>query len=255
MKWYLRLIAEAGLGTPNPAISVGFPIALASLLGLVSFRVFSVSALGIAIGLLSLTVFLEWLRLRANRRISTITQAWPEVVDSLVSAFQAGLTVTSAIGDLALFGPSKLRKSFFSAHQQLNHGSDLAECLNWLKVEFSTEPSDRTIELLKLLDQLGGHSSIEVLSNLAQSIRSEIAFQSQLEAKQGWVVTTAKLGLVAPWVVVLMLSRRPENALVYNSAQGVLALLGGLCFCLMAYLAIQLLGTPVKPRRVFANAN
>lgn len=226
-----------------------------AILGLLALRAFSVVALAFAIWLLALTVFLEWLRVRANRRIAAITSAWPEVVESLVSALQAGMNVSNAVGDLAKFGPANLRKSFAAADEALTAGHDIIHVLTWLKVEFSTEPSDRTIEILKLLDQLGGHSSIEVLSAISQNIRNEIAFDAQLAAKQGWVSTTAKLGLIAPWVVVFMLSRRPENAHVYNSSNGVTALLGGLGFCLIAYLAIQLLGTPVKVKRVFADAS
>lgn len=253
MNWYRRLLAEAGFGTPTVWLAVGIPLLVGAVLGLVALRAFSVIALAFAICLLALTVFLEWLRMRANRRTAAITSAWPEVVESLVSALQAGLNVSNAIGDLAKFGPANLRKSFATAEGALTAGYDIVEVLNWLKVEFSTEPSDRTIEILKLLDQLGGHSSIEVLSAIAQNIRTEISFEAQLAAKQGWVSTTAKLGLIAPWVVVFMLSRRPENALVYNSPNGVTALLGGLGFCLIAYLAIQLLGTPVKVKRVFAD--
>jgi len=255
VKWYKRLLSEAGFGTPRLSTALGVPIVLGAILGMLTLKTFSVLALAFAVWLLTLTVYLEWLRVRAKRRISAISAAWPEVIESLVSAFQAGLNVSNAIDDLAAYGPSRLRKSFALANQALVAGHDNVDVLSWLKVEFSTEVSDRTIEILKLLDQLGGHSSIEVLSSLAHTTRSEISFQAQLDAKQGWVSTTAKLALIAPWVVVLMLSRRPENAVVYNSPDGMAALLVGLGFCLLAYLAIQLLGTQVKARRVFADAN
>lgn len=214
-----------------------------------------VPALAIAIFFLSLTLILEVLMIRSHRRQRVITKAWPEVVESIQSALQSGLTVAKAFEDLANFGPKNLKNSFEAVAEGLQKGYSLADCLNWLKVELATEPSDRTIETMRLLDEVGGHTAVKVLADLAQSLRSDDAFDSELEAKQGWVVTTAKLGLIAPWVIVVMLSQRSENLAVYSSPFGTLALCTGLAICLVAYLTIQLIGVKVQVKRVFANAH
>ncbi|MFM6980885.1 MAG: type II secretion system protein F, partial [Micrococcales bacterium] len=63
-----------------------------------------------------------------------------------------------------------------------------------------------------------------------------------------------KLGLIAPWAIVLLLSRRRENLGIYNSPTGLLVLCGGLAVCLIAYFMIQILGAELKAKRVFEDA-
>jgi tight adherence protein B len=74
-----------------------------------------------------------------------------------------------------------------------------------------------------------------------------------LETKQGWVTGTAKLALVAPWIIVLFLVSRPENADIYNTNEGLTILLLGLTVSLVAYRLIGVLGNLAKPKRVFTS--
>jgi tight adherence protein B len=62
----------------------------------------------------------------------------------------------------------------------------------------------------------------------------------------------ARLGVVAPWVVLLLLASRPEAAAAYNSPAG-LALLGvGLVVTVVAYRVMIALGRLPDERRWFA---
>ena len=44
--------------------------------------------------------------------------------------------------------------------------------------------------------------------------------RAELRARQSWIVNAARLGVVAPWIVLLMLATRPEGAAAYNSPAG-----------------------------------
>ncbi|MEO0049047.1 MAG: hypothetical protein RL556_379 [Actinomycetota bacterium] len=253
MRWYRNLVAAAGFGNPSLAFSVGAPLAALLALDLSIFMVTKVTGLSLAAGFICAALFLEFLRMRSNLRVAAITKAWPQVVDSIRSAFIAGLDLESAISDLAKLGPKNLRKSFSEAAQMFNAGYRVDDCLNWLKVEFSTVASDQLFESLRLIHTLGGNSSLKSLASLSEQLRAEIALDNELNAKQGWIASTAKLGLIAPWFVVLLLSARPENASIYNSAPGVLVLVSGLVICMLAYFAIQVFGLVIQTRRVFVS--
>ena len=251
MRWYRNLVASAGFGNPSLVLSLGMPLAALLTLDWLIFMVTKVTGLSLAAGFICVALFLEFLRMRSSLRVTAITKAWPQVVDSIRSAFNAGLDLPSAIADLAKLGPKNLRKSFSEAAQMFDAGYRVDDCLNWLKVEFSTVASDQLFESLRLIHSLGGNSSLKSLASLAGQLRAETALSNELNAKQGWIASTAKLGLIAPWFVVLLLSARPENARIYNSASGVLVLVSGLIVCMLAYFAIQVFGQVIQTKRVF----
>jgi tight adherence protein B len=89
------------------------------------------------------------------------------------------------------------------------------------------------------------------LKDQTQITRSEIATWGELESKQGWVSGTAKLAIVAPWIIVSILSSRVENVAIYNTSEGLSVLLTGLVVSAIAYRLVAVLGYLSKPKRVF----
>jgi tight adherence protein B len=83
--------------------------------------------------------------------------------------------------------------------------------------------------------------------------RSEIALWGELESKQGWVTGTAKLSIVAPWLIVATLAARSENVAIYNTTEGTGVLVAGLLVSLIAYRLVGLMGLLSKPSRVLTN--
>jgi tight adherence protein B len=73
----------------------------------------------------------------------------------------------------------------------------------------------------------------------------------QIEAKQGWVSGTAKIAVAAPWIVVAMLSSRPENISAYNSLAGVTVLILGFVVSIFAYRIVILFGSIPENPRIF----
>jgi tight adherence protein B len=86
----------------------------------------------------------------------------------------------------------------------------------------------------------------------ASSIRAELNVVGQLESKQGWVVGTAKMAVVAPWIIVALLSVRPENAAIYNSTNGATILLVGFLVSIFAYRLVHVIGALPAAPRVFS---
>jgi tight adherence protein B len=198
-------------------------------------------------------VCLEAVNLRAKRRSDAIAKLWPEVIESLQSAAKSGIGLIDSISELGESGPWQIRKQFASFVQRIDSGQSFNESLTALKSELGQVHADRLIELIRLVHFSGGAGYLDSLRAQAQNTRSEIATWGELESKQGWVTGTAKLALVAPWIIVLFLSSRPENVEIYNTNEGLAILLLGLTVSLVAYRLIGLLGNLTKPKRVFVN--
>jgi len=148
-------------------------------------------------------------------------------------------------------GPISLRKSFQGFNTLQDQGYTLEQALSWLQVEFSNVYGDQLVQLLLVSLRVGGTGLVSNLNALASDIRKQAALDAELQAKQGWVSGTAKLGLVAPWLIVLFLNQRPEAHVFYASPAGLQLLLLGQLVCLLAYGLIQLLSGLPKPRRVY----
>ena len=66
--------------------------------------------------------------------------------------------------------------------------------------------------------------------------------RGELEARQSWPVGAARLGLAAPWAVLLLLSGGGASANVWNSPGGIAVLCAGAGVCVIAYLAMKAIG-------------
>jgi len=90
-----------------------------------------------------------------------------------------------------------------------------------------------------------------VLRNLSSSLRAEAAIRGEAEARQSWVVNAAKLAVAAPWLVLVLLSTRPEAAAAYNSAGGGVLIAGGVAVSFVAYRTMMRLARLPEERRWF----
>jgi tight adherence protein B len=214
----------------------------------VSFGVIGLSASSFvaAIG-----VAVELLNVHTKRRSDSLVKVWPEVIDSLQSAATSGLGLIESIDEVGQLGPPQVRKQFAGLVQKLDHGESFDSCLDWLKSEFGQLQADRLIELIRVVHSSGGAGYVSSLKDQAQITRSEIATWGELESKQGWVGGTAKLAIIAPWIIVSILSSRVENVAIYNTSEGLSVLITGLAVSAVAYRLVSALGYLSKPTRVF----
>jgi tight adherence protein B len=124
------------------------------------------------------------------------------------------------------------------------------QSLDWFKSHLGQIQADRFVELIRIVNRSGGSGYLDSLRDQALRTRSEIALWAELDSKQGWVTGTAKLAIVAPWIVVATLAARAENVAIYNTAEGTAVLIVGLLVSVMAYRMVGLLGSLSKPSRV-----
>jgi tight adherence protein B len=251
MKTLVMQLQASGLGHYRPWQFLVAVVSLAILVGSWTQLSFEVLGLSVAMTIAVIGLCFEAVNLRAKNRSDALAKLWPEVIESLQSAAKSGIGLIDSISELAETGPRQVRKQFASFVQRIDSGQSVDESLTTLKEELGQLHADRLIELIRLVHHSGGAGYLESLVSQAQITRSEIATWGELESKQGWVTGTAKLALVAPWIIVLFLANRPENVEIYNTNEGLTVLLLGLMVSLIAYRLIGFLGNLTKPKRVF----
>ena len=124
-------------------------------------------------------------------------------------------------------------------------------CLDRLKARLADPVADRILETLRMSREVGGSELIRVLRNLSSYLRQEAAIRSEVEARQSWVMNAARLGVAAPWIVLLLLATRPEAAIAYKTAAGGLLILGGFVVSVFAYRLMLAIGRLPEERRWF----
>jgi tight adherence protein B len=245
-------LLQAGLPrvTPGTLIAVSFVLSILALTIVFAIgTVLALAAAAAAVAFVAPFVAVGW-RARARRRATRVV--WPDAVDQLVSAVRSGLALPDGLATLAITGPVGIRGAFAQFEADYRSTANFGVSLDLLKDRLADPVADRILETLRMAREVGGGELTTVLRNLSAYLRQESAIRSEVEARQSWVMNAARLGVAAPWVVLLMLASRPEAALAYNSAAGVSLIVGGLVVSFVAYRIMVGIGRLPEERRWFS---
>ena len=221
--------------------------------GFVLVAMFAVSrspAIAFAFALIASCAPFALVRFRQRQRRAELRDLWPEVVDNLASGVRAGLSLPEALTQVGLRGPDELRRPFARFGEDYRATGRFYECLDRLKASLSDPVGDRIVESLRMARDVGGSDLGRLLRTLSAFLREDARTRAELETRQGWTVNAARLAVAAPWIVLGLLSLRPEAVDAYNTPQGlaVLAIGGGLC--LVAYRVMVRIGRLPHEERV-----
>ena len=246
-----ELLARAGLVHASPLALLGVIALVGVVGGAITVLLVPVAALAPVAGLVAASLPIVALRARAAARRRALRQVWPDVVDHLVSGIRAGLGLPEAIGSLAESAPDAVRAPFREFRGEYARTARFGEALDDLKAALADPVADRIVETLRMAREVGGTELPGVLRSLAPYLRTDAAVRAEVEARQSWVRNAARLGVAAPWVVLLLLGTRPEAAAAYNSAGGAALVLIGLGVTLVAYRLMIALGRLPEEGRWF----
>ena len=188
---------------------------------------------------------------RARGQRKAYRAIWPDVVDHIVSATRSGIALPDGVAALAYTGPVVTRDAFAAFEADYAASGNFSRCLDRLKDELADPVADRILETLRMSREVGGSELPSVLRALAAHLRLESAIRGEVESRQSWVMNAARLGSVAPWIILALLSTRPEAAAAYNSPSGVVVIVGGVVATLVAYRAMIALARLPEERRWF----
>ncbi|GFZ84255.1 type II secretion system F family protein [Nesterenkonia alkaliphila] len=197
---------------------------------------------------------LPWamLRWQLRRRRKQLGEVWPDVIDHLRSAVRSGLSLPEGLIELGHSGPAALREPFAEFGSDWRAGVPMDSALERLKLRLADPVGDRIVLALRMTRELGGTQLGRLLDTLAEVLREASRTRGELEARQSWTVTGAKLAVAAPWAVVLLLSTQPEAAVAYRSGTGTLLLVAGLGVSALSYHLMLRIGSLPAEERVLA---
>jgi tight adherence protein B len=192
------------------------------------------------------------LRARIERRERALRAVWPGLVDHLRQAVRSGAGVGDAVWALADVVPGELRPAFVSYQQSLEAGHTVSQSLTALKADIANPVADRIIEALRMAHEVGGPELPRILSELQTSVRADWQVREDALAKQAWIRAASKLGVAAPWIVLVLISGRPETQSSYSEPAGIALLVVGAVVSGFAFKLMQKLGTLPQEKRWLA---
>lgn len=242
-------LALAGLGgVPLPVVAV-VCLVLAILAGALAQAVFQVPVLTVVAALLGLAIVPMIVNARAARRRAANRAIWPDVVDHLVASVRAGMSLPDSVGALAELGPAATRSAFAEFDADFRRGGNFGQSIDRLKTSLADPTADRILETLRMAREVGGTDVTAVLRGLSGYLREDAALRSEVVARQSWIRNAARLGVAAPWLLLVVLAARQETLVAYDSAAGSVLIVVGVIVTLVAYRAMIALGRLPEERR------
>lgn len=243
------VLRRAGLHGANSVQLLLIQLATGLASAIVVLLTTSTVTISLAFGLFG--ALLPWVLVRRleRKRRSDLRAVWPEVVDNLVSAVRAGLSLPEALSGLAVRGPEVLRQPFADFAARYRSNGRFMACLDALKEELADPVADRIIETMRVAREVGGTDLGRVLRTLATFLREDARARAELETRQGWTVNAARLAVAAPWAVLLLLATQQTTLIAYDTPVGTGLLIGGGVVCVVAYRLMLRIGRlPEEPR-------
>ncbi len=244
-------LAQAGLHGVTVSMLVAVSVIIGAAVAALVWALVPVIALAVAGGITGLVFpfLVVSARARAKRRSSRAI--WPDLVDHLVSAVRSGLALPDSVVTLAHVGPPEVRAAFAGYASSYRATGSFGLSIDELKSVLADPVADRVLETLRMSREVGGSELTTVLRNLAAYLRQEAAIRAEVEARQSWVMNAARLGVAAPWIILVLLSTRPEAAAAYNAASGIALIVGGLAVSVVAYRIMISIGRMPEEQRWF----
>lgn len=251
MNRFRHFLNSAGFSSVPTLQVIAVVVTFSFAVSMISYVVTTVLGFALAVFALSVTGAIELLRILRLRRNKALLEIWPGVFESFESGFRAGVTVPEQISDLAELGPSLLRDNFHGFHQRILAGWSVADCANWFQLEFDNRYVDQFVMLIRMSELYGLTKVADSWSTLAKRARQDIRSEASIESKQSWLMGIAKISVLAPWIVSLILIQRPEGRISYQSEVGFLIMLIALAVSIGAYLLTEKLGRQNSIPRIF----
>jgi len=244
-------LALAGLGSVPLPVVVAVCVVLALVGGALAQAVFGIPFLAAIGAVLGGALVPMVVRGRAARRRAANRAVWPDVVDHLVASVRAGMSLPDSLAALVELGPAATRDAFASFEREYRRTANFSVCLDGLKSELADPVADRIIETLRMAREVGGTDVTAVLRALAGYLRQDAALRAEVVSRQSWIRNAARLGVAAPWLLLLVLASRHEAIVAYDSPAGAALILIGLGVTFVAYRAMLALGRLPEERRWF----
>lgn len=244
------MLAQAGLPGITPASLAASCVGVAVVALVVMLLVSRSLTIAVAFGVMGAYLPVALVRLRRRQRLAELREMWPEVVDNLASGVRAGLSLPEALTQIAVRGPLLLRAPFARFGEDYRASGRFGACLDRLKDDLADPVGDRIVESLRMAREVGGSDLGRLLRTLSAFLREDVRTRAELETRQGWTVNAARVAVASPWVLLALLSMRPEAVRAYDSSAGLVVIATGAAVSFAAYRLMLRIGRLPEEERV-----
>ena len=201
--------------------------------------------------IISTAVLFTLKRIRINSRLQKRAQAWPEVLDQIISSLQSGASISESLNLVGKIGPPSVRTEFVNFTRKIENGDKFETALGYLKQEFADPITDQLFEVLYFSSQFGGRNTIKVLRELSEYVASDLALRGEIQVRYGWIRNSANLAAFAPWILFLILRTQESAQEAYSEPVGQLIIVLGVFLTFLAYLWMQKIAKLPKQKRIY----
>jgi tight adherence protein B len=198
-----------------------------------------------------LAIYLAKISYQARKITINQAQAWPEVLDLLISSLQSGASISESLSNLATVGPQSIRKEFDKFSKSLNGGEKFEVAINDLKEEFADPITDQLFETLYFATKFGSKNTIKVLREISEYVSADLALRAEINTRFGWIKNSANLAALAPWLLFIILRSQENARIAYLQPTGQLLMIFGVIATLLAYLWMSRIAKLPKAQRLF----
>jgi tight adherence protein B len=192
---------------------------------------------------------IEYRRAEKRKKIKIERDSWPIAIDHLISAINSGISLSKAISDLALRGPDIFQYRFQKISRRLNNGEVFQEVLRGSKKDFLTSSADQVLEVLVIARVTGSSDIGVILRTLGDFLRQDNSMRAEIDARHGWVKSSATLAAFAPWFLLAILSFQPTTRSAFSSGMGLWILFFAVALTFLAYFWMSVVSRlPEVPR-------
>lgn len=225
--WLRWLIDESGMPSLTPVRLLGASAGLA----LTSFVLFAgitgAFVPSLVVALAAAAAPIGYVRAKRIDRRRALREAWPDALASMVAGIRAGVSLPEVCASLAERGPEDLKPAFSAFAATYRASGTFSTALQRLRDALADPVGDRVVAALGLAHEVGGTDLVRVLRTLSDFVREDLRIRKEIEARWSWTVTAARVAAASPWIVLLIMSLRPEAAAAYDSPSGGMVVLFG----------------------------
>lgn len=166
----------------------------------------------VAIAACALAVAAGYVRAAADRRCDSVRDAVPDVLRSMGTCFDAGLTLQQTLAQVAGEANGPLRSLFAHAAHVLDTGGSATEALGGLRQGSGAPELAFVAVALDVQHQTGG-SMRQVLDAARDSVEGELALRRSLKVQTAQAKLSAQVVSVMPFALVAVFSLVSEDFL------------------------------------------
>lgn len=185
-------------------------------------------------GLIAASTAHTALSARARKSQTSASVRATQITELIAAQLTVGVTFVEALQNAVFEAPVHLRRDLEQLQGVFESDLELEAKIDSAKRILDSREGDLLFELILVAARIGDDNLVGAINELAAYSRRGQTLARELAARQSWVLGTARLGQTAPWLIVILLSARPETAAAFQSPAGLAILALGLVLSLAA---------------------